>query len=79
MLTFLGEWFHWLSLSWRRRKKLGRPSTSMELLNEPYKLSKSEFMPERYQMVADAVESGRYAVDDPVEVFPWDRRRADDE
>jgi hypothetical protein len=37
-------------------------------------------VPERYQLLSDQVEAGQYGVvPDSVEVFPWDRRRADDE
>lgn len=76
MLTFLGEWFHWLSLSWRRRKKLGRPTTVLELVQESVENSKRDmaaFRVTRDQLLADEAESGGLTL------LPWERRRADDE
>lgn len=73
MLFYLGELLNWYRGLLQRRKKLRRPATALELLNEEkraWTFSGSLRSARRDSVAADEFEAG---------MFPWDRRRADDE
>lgn len=67
-MWFLGELINWYRALWSCRRRLNRPPTPAELLNG-----------RDYDALSRSVEAGDYTVAGPVEVFPWNRRRADDE